>query len=166
MTVRNKLGDLKISFLGKDFSIKSLEQAFAKSADSYIEPGKEISEHRFDPETLGIGWAELFKKPILTLHEGKYVIIMIDDELLNNSTHLVEQNGVTKRIVVKGFKAKFVTKYNFNQAKVVEAPPPAPVQAEPARTWNTKPNTNWQPNNGFSKNQSGGYKGNSRFDKS
>jgi hypothetical protein len=164
MTVRNKLGDLKITFLGKDFSIKSLEQAFAKSVDSYIEPGKEISEHRFDPETLGIGWAETFKKPILTLHEGKYVIIMMDDELLNSSTHLVEQNGVTKRIVVKGFKAKFVTKYNFNQAKVLEPLTfPEPIRPEPPtseqrRAFSNQRPGSWQPNNGFSKHQGGGYK--------
>jgi hypothetical protein len=141
MTSNEQSGIIK--FLDKEFDLKLLKQAIDKSSDSYIEPGKEISELRID---LPAEFSQDFKKPVLTLHEGKYVIIHMDDGFLEQNSHLVEKDGVSKRIVTKGFKAKFVTKYNFNQAKVVPpAPPvvhetPAPRPSYPKREFtSTRP---------------------------
>lgn len=136
-----------IRFLGKEFDLKLLEQAMTKASDTYIEPGKEIHE-----DMLAFSWGDKFKKPVLTIHEGRYVVLAGIDAI---KEHL-DITGKTIK-VVNGFKVKFVTKYNFNQSKVVEvvAPvvPAVPVQAAPPVYQDRKP-AGWKSNNGFQKDPS------------
>lgn len=133
-----------IEFLGKEFDTKLLEQAMTKSAETYIEPGKEIHE-----SLLAIDWNGKFKKPVLTIHEGRYVILAGIEQL---TEHLDTTGEIIK--VKNGFKAKFITKYNFNQSKATEvvAPvvPAVPVQAAPPAYQDRKP-AGWKSNNGFHK---------------
>lgn len=157
-----------IWFLDKEYSIKALEQAISKSSDTYIEPGKEIHEAMFvQTEPSIVGWANKFKKPVVTMHEGKYVIIVRTD-IMNNDVmnDFWEVSADDKITVKKGFKAKFVTKYNFNQSKVVNQVAPVPVPVKEIRpAYQDKAAPQWKANNGFQKNQSSGYDRGGRNDK-
>lgn len=114
-----------IKFLDKEYTIDGLEKAIGKANSSYIEPGSKFHEVSFDASKLPEIWQERYKMPIVTVHEGKYVFIHIPDG--------------DKPDPAKGFKAKFVTKYNLNQAKPYVAPPPAPAPVyEAPRTYEKK----------------------------
>ncbi|BAQ02560.1 hypothetical protein AVU38_gp032 [Ralstonia phage RSL2] len=102
-----------IKFLDNEYTIEGLEKAIGKSNATYIEPASPIHELvKFDQAQLPADWKDKYKMPIVTQREGKYVFIFMPDADLDFS---------------KGFKAKFVTKYNLNQAKPYVAPPPSPA---------------------------------------
>lgn len=161
-----------IGFLGKEFTMLGLKQAIIRSGESYIEPGKEIHETMFDQNLVPEDWKGKHGRTILTIHEGKYVVLYRGPDF-NDNIGIVEEkktiNGQemtrAKTQVVKGFKAVFVTKYNFNQAKyeppsleTVPVPTPTPVYGQ-ARSYNNnrygdKSRTYGQ------QNQNGGFKNN------
>lgn len=135
-----------IKFLDKEYTIDGLEKAIGKANSTFIEPGSKFHEVSFDAAQLPEIWQERYKMPVVTVHEGKYVFIHIPDGKQPD--------------LAAGFKAKFVTKYNLNQAKPYVAPPPQPVQApvyEAPRTYDKKPYQGSKPYQG-----GGGYNNNNR----
>lgn len=153
MTQTSSTGSL--FFTDKEFSIKSLEQAFGKSPEVYIEPGKAFSADKFDQADLPQAWHAKYKVPVVTMHEGKYVFIVLPEAF--EALFVTNADGVI--VNEKGFKAKFVSKYNFNQAKktneVAAVPPPPPKPVAPAYADKKPPQ--WNTNNGFQKDRPGGY---------
>ena len=145
-----------LKFMDKEFDVKLLEQAISKSAEVYIEAGKEIHEEMIAVEALPFSWVAKFKKPVLTIHQGRYVILVATADVLKNLNDT--DKGIFTTI---GFKAKFVTKYNFNQSKVVEPLSPTatpPAQPRPATpTYQDRAAPKWNQNNGFQKLQGSGY---------
>uniref|UniRef100_A0AAU7PFE4 Uncharacterized protein n=1 Tax=Burkholderia phage vB_BgluM-SURPRISE13 TaxID=3159457 RepID=A0AAU7PFE4_9VIRU len=115
-----------IKFLDKEYTIDGLEKAIGKANSSFIEPGSPIHELvSFDQSLVPADWKDKYKMPIITQRDGKYVFIFMPDPDLDFN---------------KGFKAKFVTKYNLNQAKPYVAPKVdvnAPVYEAP-RTFEKK----------------------------
>jgi hypothetical protein len=136
MTSNEKSGT--IMFLDREFDLKLLEQAIGKSTESYIEPGSAIHAIRFDETNWPEGINERVRRPVVTLHEGKYVVLVANgaDENFTET-----KDGIK---VAVGFKAKFVTKYNFNQAKYV--PPAPPVVHETPAPRAPYPKREWTPN--------------------
>lgn len=109
-----------IKFLDQEYTIDGLEKAIGKSNETYIEPNSAFHELSFDQSLLPTNWREKFRKPVVTHREGKYVLIFMPE------------GGP---ILSKGFKARFVTKYNLNQAKPYVAPKVdvnTPIYEEPA----------------------------------
>lgn len=142
-----------IWFQDKEFSFKLIEQAVAKSSDSYIEPGKQIHPDSFLRTAVPAEWSTKYKKPIMTLHEGMYVVIHMPQEYMEK---LEPNNG--KILIKEGFKAKFISKYNFNQSKKENDVPVViskPVPPKPIPTF-TEKKTYPARNNGFSKPQHSG----------
>ncbi|BAS04827.1 hypothetical protein [Ralstonia phage RSF1] len=125
MTNGAKSGTIK--FLDIEYSIEGLEKAIGKSNETYIEPNSTFHELSFDQSQLPADWREKFRKPIVTQREGKYVLVFMPE------------NGP---VLSQGFKAKFITKYNLNQAKPYVAPQVdvnAPIYEAPApRTFEKK----------------------------
>lgn len=106
-----------IKFLDNEYTIDGLEKAIGKSNDTYIEPNSAFHDMTFDQSLLPADWREKFKKPIVTQREGKYVLVFMPED---------------GPVLSQGFKAKFITKYNLNQAKPYVAPKPdlAALQAQ------------------------------------
>lgn len=163
MTNSVKPGTIK--FLGNDFTLSALENAFNKSNDSYIEPGSLIYPEQFDQAHWPAAFAEKYKKPIVTIHEGMYVLLFAPKDW-EADTHVTEE-GDKKTIKLKsGFKAKFVSKYNFNQSKYKE-PPKVDINA-PIYEDRTFPKRDFQNRPRFSENKNsngGGFNNNRRFSK-
>lgn len=160
MTTSNKPATLK--FMGKEFDLKLLEQAIAKSAEVYIESGKPVHEEMISKDAVPASWAEKFKRPVLTIYENRYVLLVAGDELVASLKET--KDGI---VTGNGFKAKFVTKYNFNQSKVSEvpdvpAPPPVPV----APVYQDRKPPQWKSNNGFQKDHGSGLNRGNRNGKS
>lgn len=126
MTNSAKSGTIK--FLDNEYSIEGLEKAIGKSNPTYIEPASPFHELvKFDQSKLPADWSDKYKMPVVTQRDGKYVFIFMPDADLDFN---------------RGFKAKFVTKYNLNQAKPYVAPKVdvnAPIYEAPApRTFEKK----------------------------
>lgn len=140
-----------IKFLDNEYPLVALDKAIGKSNLSNIDAGSEFHEHHFDPAQFPADWSSKFKHAVVTQRDGKYVFIFRPEGLDTS----------------KGFKAKFVTKYNMNQAKFVEAPSVdvnQPIYEEPSRPYYKKPYDNNKRSNYDRPNQSGGgYNNNRRY---
>ncbi|BCM95070.1 hypothetical protein [Burkholderia phage FLC6] len=131
-----------IKFLDNEYTIEGLEKAVGKSNDTYIEPNSAFHDTTFDQSQLPADWHEKYKKPIVTQREGKYVLVFMPE------------NGP---VLSQGFKAKFITKYNLNQAKPYVAPPPQPisvpvqeVRSYPPKSYGDRPK--YQGSGGYNNN--------------
>lgn len=152
-----------IKFLGNDFTLSALENAFNKSNDTFIEPGSLIHDAEFDQSLWPASFAEKYKKPIVTIHEGMYVLLVIPKNW-EAELDIVEKDGKKSIKLKAGFKAKFVTKYNFNQSKYKE-PPKVDVNA-PIYEDRTFPKREFQNRPRFVENKNsngGGFNPNRRF---
>jgi len=90
-----------VEFLGNEYDIEALGRAVGSSVDVYIKPDDQIHEIIFDQEKMPVKWKKDFKRPIMTVHTGKYVFIYKPDSL----------------VMEKGFKARLISKYLFNKCK-------------------------------------------------
>lgn len=112
-----------VLFLGSEFVFSDLLASFAKANTTYIEPNAEFHTLEFDAANLSDAWKAAHKQPVVTIHEGKYIFLYKPEDFkleFEDQTDLVPP----RLKLIKGFKSKFVTKYNFHRAKYV-APPPA-----------------------------------------
>lgn len=137
-----------IKFLDNEYTVDGLEKAIGKSNLTQIEPGSEFHEHEFDQTALPADWKEKYKIPVITQRDGKYVFIFRPGEV----------------DTTKGFKAKFVTKYNMNQAKPYVAPKVdvnTPVYEAPVQKPYEKKSYGSKP--GYQNQSGGGYNNNRRY---
>jgi hypothetical protein len=176
-----------IGFLGNEYKVKELGQAILKSSIVEIEEGKEVHPIQFDQSQIPAEWNNKHGLPVLTIHEGKYVIILnnFGRDVLVKTTDVKKmkrhnpnevESVITTHVTSKKFKAVFVTKYNFNQAKF-EIPKPEPVEPTPppvnvydlakcyekntgARYNNNRPNGQQNQNGGFKNNN---HRGGNRY---
>jgi len=147
-----------ITFLDNEYTIEGLEKAISKSNETYVEPGSIIHEFAFDALALPANWAEKYRKPIVTQRDGKYVLIFTPASFMPDVEFIGDGKETAQVIKLKtGFKARFVTKYNLNQAKPYVAPKVdvnTPIYEAPAPRTYDRPK---QYQNG------GGYNNNRRY---
>lgn len=113
-----------ISFRDREYNIQLLEIAVAKAITTHIEPNSEFDEIRFDQSLFPKSWSEKIKKPVITMYQGKYVVVYLPEH--HQDLDLKD-----------GFKALFITKYSLGQAKVVAVEEVAeePIQDPPVRSY-------------------------------
>lgn len=164
-----------VRFLDNEYKLNVLEQAINKATTFKIEAGKEFHDATFEQNEIPAAWGSKYKVPVLTMHEGKYVIVSGVAEVLQHLAVLVEKKKVKGEVVESAktvnlgvFHAKVVTKYNLNDAKIVPVVIPPPERPEPVepevrrfqsreagKPWDKKPpNQDWKKNNGFNKPES------------
>ena len=117
----NSVKSGNILFLGNEFVLSDLVSAFNKANVSYIEPKAEFHKVELNHGLLPEDWKRSHKQPVVTIHEGKYIFLYRPDDFKAEFEDCTDQVPPHFK-VLGGFRAKFVTKYNFNRAKFVEAP--------------------------------------------
>lgn len=107
---------ITVGFFGARYDFNSLVAAMQRSAESYVKPGSKFHDEL--PEDIKHELAKPIQshRPVVTLHDGKYLVLF---------------GEVTEAMKKNGFSAKFLTKYNLNQARSGKQPPkPEPAQPQ------------------------------------